>query len=115
MITGAIEMGKKVSKSGINGNLIKTFTYFIPAPPSRKTGYREKEFDKIINGILTSGFELKELQTQTVPTGMYVIALLKAKNKKAFELDIDLDIQEKFKLQDTHSSPEIILDEENEN
>ena len=107
-------MGKKVTKSGTSSNLIRTFTYFIPAPPARKSGYREKEFDKILNGILNSGFEIKDMQTRSVPTGIIVIIILKAKNKKVLDLDQDLDMQDRFKLLDSHSTPEIILEDENE-
>jgi hypothetical protein len=91
---------------------MKTFTYFIPAPPQRKTGYREKEFDKIIYGILQSGFELMELKTQASENGIFVILILSAPNKKIAKLDEFLDLHEKFKLQDKHSSPEIELDDE---
>ena len=34
---------------------VKTFTYFIPTPPKRKSGFREREFDKIMHGILSEG------------------------------------------------------------
>jgi hypothetical protein len=91
---------------------IKTFTYFIPAPPHRKNGYREKEFDKIMAGILQSGLELMEFKVQGVESGMFVIALLKAPNSRIAKLDEDLDIQDKFKLTDSHSSPDIILEED---
>ena len=90
----------------------KTFTYFIPAPPSRKSGYREREFDKIMQGILDTGFEVESLQTQTSTNGVFVLALLKTPSKKVFEQDLQLDIQERFKLAHTHSSPDFILDEE---
>lgn len=104
---------------GITGNgarkkmkEIKTFTYFLPAPPQRKTGYREKEFDKIVHGILQSGFELVELKTQASENGIFIIMILSAHNKKIAKLDEHLDLHEKFKLQDKHSSPDIELDEE---
>lgn len=90
----------------------KTFTYFLPSPPQRKSGYREREFDKIIQGILASGFEIESLETQGTDGGLYVLILLKTNSKKIFEMDIDQDIQERFKLSHTHSSPDIILDEE---
>lgn len=100
-------------KSGNKLKELKTFTYFIPAPPTRKNGYREKEFDKIMQGILQSGFELVDLQTQAMGTGLFIVALLRAPNKKVAKLDEFLDIQERFKLQDKHSSPEIELEDEN--
>lgn len=97
-------------------SLIKTFTYYLPAPPARKTGYREREFDKIMQGILTSGFELHDLQIQSVGTGdhagLFIVALLKTNSKKIYSLDETLDIQERFKLAHSHSSPDIILDDD---
>ena len=89
-----------------------TFTYFIPSPPSRKSGYREVEFDKIMSGILSSGFELVSLQTVSSTNGIYVVAVLKTKDKKVFQMDVKQDIHEKFKLSHSHSSPDIILEEE---
>lgn len=90
----------------------RAFTYFIPAPPQRKSGYREVEFDKIFNGIIEAGFELEDLKTESVSTGVYIIAVLRTDKKKVFEMDISLDIQERFKLSSTHSSPDIILEED---
>lgn len=89
-----------------------TFTYFIPSPPGRKSGYREREFDKIMHGILLSGFEIIEIQTQSCSTGIFVIALLKAKSKKISDMDKDFDIQEHFRLSHKHASSDIILDNE---
>ena len=43
-------MKKTGTHPKLSGNKMKefkTFTYFIPAPPHRKNGYREKEFDKM--------------------------------------------------------------------
>jgi hypothetical protein len=111
-ISGAIRMSIRQKASSKNLKQIKTFTYFIPAPPNRKTGYREKEFDKIMNGILQSGFEILDLQTQSVETGVFIFAQIKANSKKTFDLDKDLDIQDKFKLQHSHTSPEFELDDE---
>ena len=107
-------MSTRVKKSG--KKLYRTtFTYFIPTPPHRKTGYREIEFDKIMQGILSTGFEIESLHT--VGTGgdhggLFILANLKTTNKKTYEMDLKLDIQDKFKLSHTHSSPDIILDED---
>jgi hypothetical protein len=109
-------MSSRQVNSGKKKALIKTFTFYIPAPPHRKTGYREREFDKIMQGILTSGFELLNLQCQPVGgpenSGMFIVTTLKAKDKKAWDLDASLDIQERFKLAHSHSSPDIVLEEE---
>lgn len=107
MSTKAGRTGKKVYRT--------TFTYFLPAPPHRKTGYREIEFDKIMQGILMSGFEIESIQTNATGGdggGLFILAMLKTNSKKVFEMDLKLDIQERFKLSHTHSSPDIILDED---
>jgi hypothetical protein len=106
---------KTSTRQKLSGNKIKeikTFTYFIPGPPHRKNGYREKEFDKIMQGILQSGFELIDLQTQGTENGMFVLVVLKVPSKKVGKIDENLDMQDRFKLRDSHSSPEIELDAE---
>lgn len=104
-------MGKRAV--GPKGKVYRTtFTFFIPAPPIRKNGYREVEYDKVMRGLFDSGFELESLQTQTSPNGIFLIAVLKTKNKKIFESDSGQDFHENFKLSHTHSSPDIILEEE---
>lgn len=109
-------MSTRRASSEKSKSLIKTFTFYIPAPPHRKTGYREREFDKIMQGILTTGFELIDLQIQAVGgsdnAGLFIVTTLKAKDKKTFEQDIELDIHEKFKLAHSHSSPDIELEDE---
>ncbi len=99
--------GKKIFRT--------TFTYYIPAPPHRKTGYREVEFDKIMQGILQTGFEIESLSTQATGGeygGLFIVALLKTNSKKVFETDLKQDLHDRFKLSHTHSSPDFILDEE---
>lgn len=105
-------MSIRQDRSGNKMKDLKTFTYFIPAPPHRKNGYREKEFDKIMHGILQSGFELVDLQTQGMSSGIFIVAVLRAPNKKVAKLDEHLDLHEHFKLLDRHTSPEIELDDE---
>lgn len=105
-------MSTRQPRSTKKSGTLKTFTYFLPAPPNRKTGYREKEFDKIMHGILQSGFEVVEIQTQAVASGFFIFALLRAKTKKIADLDLHLDIQDRFRLRDTHPSDDIILEEE---
>jgi len=73
---------------------LKTFTYYIPAPPKRNHGYREKEFDKIVHGLLSSGdYELVQMETQSMNTsdhaGLFVVMVLKPLTKKARELNLD--------------------------
>jgi hypothetical protein len=84
---------------------IKTFTYFIAAPPRRKTGYREREFDKIMQGLLNSGVDVIEWKAQAVEGGVYVIFLLGSTKKSA--VGALLDVQEKFGLNEKHSSKDL--------
>ena len=42
---------------------LQTFTYYVPAPPDRGTGYREKEFDRLFSQFMEQGFELEDLKT----------------------------------------------------
>ncbi|HXH29638.1 MAG TPA: hypothetical protein VNJ01_02385 [Bacteriovoracaceae bacterium] len=107
-------MSSRTGRSGTK-TYYKTFTYYLPAPPSRKSGYRERELDKILQGYLESGFELHSLNTESISHetgGMYVLAVFKTRSKKVADLDRDQDLQEKYKLSHTHSSPDIVLDEE---
>jgi len=111
-------MAKKVKSNKKSQDVFSSFTYFIPAPPSRKTGYREKEFDKILSGILQSGFEIIQIQTQTLNTetssGLFVIILLKTTKTNFNKLDANQEIQDNFKFKHTHSSPDIVLEDEDE-
>lgn len=107
MSTRAKKSGKKIYRT--------TFTYFIPAPPQRRSGYREIEFDKIMKGILETGFEIESLQTQAgggEQGGLFVMALLKTTSKKTYEMDLKQDIHDHFKLSHSHLSSEIILEED---
>jgi hypothetical protein len=107
-------MSNRSVKSTKKTSFLSTFTYFIPAPPHRKSGYREREFDKIMAGILQSGFELEKLETQAVETGLYVVAVLRSRTKKIYQLDASQDLQENFKLSHSHSTPDIELDPDEE-
>ena len=73
----------------------KTFTYYIPAPPIRRHGYQEKEFDKITEHLEQLGFEIINLQTQSHShvdqAGLWVICLLGAPSKAIYETKIDFD------------------------
>jgi len=90
---------------------IKTFTYFIPAPPRRKTGYREREFDKIIHGILTDGHEIIDWKMQNTEGGVYMVFVLGSTHKNA--KGAGLDLHERHGLKERHSNPEIeLLDDE---
>lgn len=66
---------------------IRTFTYFIPSPPKRKTGYQEKEFDQLISYINNQNYKICNIQTQASTgdesSGMWVIVLVRPLSKEA--------------------------------
>ncbi len=75
----------------------RTFTYFIPAPPPRKTPYQEKEFDQVLGHILNQDFDLIDLKTQAISgdvKGMWCIAILGAKTQKALDFQLTYDYQD---------------------
>ena len=73
----------------------KTFTFYIPAPPARKTGYQEKEFDNLIEHILGLGFELVDFKLQSHSgeerTGLWVLCILGAPTKEVFNQKVGID------------------------
>lgn len=72
---------------------IQTFTYYIPSPPPRDSGYREKGFDKVFYSFINQGFEILSITTQANKgpnhSGMWVIATVRSTNKKAANLDLE--------------------------
>ncbi|MBL7666020.1 MAG: hypothetical protein JNM93_12870 [Bacteriovoracaceae bacterium] len=91
---------------------IKTFTYFIPAPPNRKKGYQEKEFDKLTYELVKHGHEIISISTQAIASsttaGMWVLCTLGATTKKAAELD--LDFCEKFGLESASEDSSVVIE-----
>lgn len=76
---------------------IQTFTYFIPAPPARTSGYREKQFDKIFYEFINQGFEIIDFKTSTISgqnsSGMWIIFLVRPTTETANVLNLDFDIK----------------------
>lgn len=90
---------------------IKTFTWYISAPKGHGAGHREKEFDKVMHGILQSGHEVIEWKLQSVGGergGMYAVFLLGSLNKKV--TGPLLDLHEQFTLNNTPTNPDIELE-----
>jgi hypothetical protein len=69
---------------------IQTFTYFIPAPPARRTGYREKSFDSIIEDLVAKGFRILDINTCPVSNsnapGLWIIVKLQSTSKESYDL-----------------------------
>ena len=73
---------------------IQSFTFFIPAPPARATGYREKQFDKLFYEFINRGYKIVNFTTQACASGekhsgMWVICLVQATNDEAELLLLD--------------------------
>lgn len=73
----------------------QTFTYYVPAPPSRKTGYQEKEFDYITKYITELGFHIIDIKVESHSSenscGMWVICVLGTNDQNLASKKIDLD------------------------
>ncbi len=72
---------------------IQSFTYYIPSPPERKNGYREKQFDKVFYKFINQGFEILSMTTQnntnSSHSGMWIVCIVRALNAKADQLNLD--------------------------
>jgi hypothetical protein len=86
----------------------QSFTFFIPTPPTRKQGYREKEFDKIFYNLVELGFHIEQVQTQANEQGMWVCLIMIPTKKELLKLD--LDIHQQLGLDQTSKNNDIILE-----
>lgn len=72
---------------------IQSFTFFIPSPPARSSGYREKQFDKLFYQFINKGYRIlnftTEASTGEKQSGMWVIFIVQALNKEAEALNLD--------------------------
>lgn len=73
----------------------KTFTYYVPSPPDRKTGYQEKEFDQITTYLLKKDFDIIDFKMQACAnersSGVWILCILGAKTQAAATMDLDID------------------------
>jgi hypothetical protein len=94
----------------------KTFTYYIPTPPPRKSGYQEKEFDHLIDHLNELGFKLIDFSltshSSAEKSGMWIVCHLGAYDKKTFEQKIDFTSPHEITLNPSHVEldPDIIHD-----
>ena len=72
---------------------IQSFTFFIPSPPARASGYREKQFDKLFYDFINKGYDILNFTTQASTgekqSGMWIIFVVRALNKEAESLKLD--------------------------
>ena len=82
-------------KTGLVESKIQTFTYYIPAPPKRQTGYREKEFDQIFHKFINQGFEIIDIKTQAhngeQHCGFWFICTVRSTRPETANLDLTID------------------------
>lgn len=93
---------------------IRTFTYYIPNPPKRQSGYREIELDKIMYGILNSGHEIVSWQMQSgagSEGGVFVCFILKNTNPRYKGTGLDLHLEFGLKVEHADADLEFISDE----
>lgn len=63
----------------------RTFTYYVPSPPKRNTGYQEKEFDKVFEKHFGKNSNRKvlsittEQQYDNEKSGLWIICLYEEK------------------------------------
>lgn len=80
---------------------IQSFTYFIPSPPPRSTGYREKQFDKIFHEFINRGYTILNFTAQASTgekqSGMWLVFIVQAQNEAADALKIDEILQDSVK------------------
>tara|TARA_Y100000780_G_scaffold232596_1_gene268888 strand:- start:18433 stop:18771 length:339 start_codon:yes stop_codon:yes gene_type:complete len=76
----------------------KTFSYYLPAPPKRKSGYQEKEFDRIIEHLREKEFEIidMKIQSHTIENhgGVWIFCLLRPLSSNASKMEINIDYQD---------------------
>ena len=68
-----------------------TFTYYVPAPPSRNTPYQERHFDSLIKSLSEEGHQIVDVKMQSVQSeknsGTLVIVVYEALlNSKEFSM-----------------------------
>jgi len=106
--------GRKKSTNKASYSEFKTFTYYIPNPPKRQSGYREIEFDKIMHGILNSGHEIVNWNMQSASGaegGVFVCFILKGTNPRRKGAGLDLHEEFGLKVNYTDSELELLADE----
>lgn len=85
---------------------VRSFTYYIPAPPERKNGYQEKEFDQIFDHLMSLDFDILDFKTQAYAgeksSGMWIVCILGAKTEKAAKYNLDIEYTDISKTMESH-------------
>jgi hypothetical protein len=72
---------------------IQSFTYYVPSPPPRQSGYREKQFDKVFTSIINLGFRIQSFKMIPNPhpnhSGFWVLFILECLTPEAEKIDLN--------------------------
>tara|TARA_B100001971_G_C18268046_1_gene596661 strand:+ start:101261 stop:101599 length:339 start_codon:yes stop_codon:yes gene_type:complete len=97
----------------------KSFTYFLPAPPERNTGYQEKEFDQIFSYLNKMGYEVLQITTQSIAygehnhcAGIWIVCVLGLTRPELVDKEVNIDYMEisQNTNSDIQMDPDIIHD-----
>ena len=92
----------------------RTFTYFVPAPPNRKTGYQEKEFDQICDFLVGKDFDILDIKMEAFASdtaaGVWILCILGARTTKAATMSLDIDYSHVAGLQTQHIKTDPLIE-----
>ena len=93
---------------------IQSFTFYVPSPPMRKIGYREKEFDKIFYSFINRGFQIIDFSTQantnSKQSGMWIIVIVKSLKKNSASLNFVEDELAEYSITDSEDTDQEVID-----
>ncbi len=93
---------------------IQSFTFYVPSPPMRKIGYREKEFDKIFYTFINRGFQIINFSTQantnSKQSGMWIVVIVKSLKKQAASLNFVEDELAEFSINQQEEIDQEVID-----
>lgn len=93
---------------------IQSFTFYVPSPPIRKIGYREKEFDKIFYSFINRGFEIIDVKTQSntgsSQSGMWIIIIVKSLKKESSSLNFVEEELSEYSLDQIEEMDQEVID-----
>ncbi len=85
---------------------IQSFTFYIPSPPPRSNGYREKQFDKLFYEFINKGYKIIHFNTQASTgekhSGMWLVFIVQALNKEAEALNLEEFFHDSLKNKESH-------------
>ena len=91
-------LGNKKAHKKAKYLAIKSFTYYLPSPPTRKNGYQEKEFDQVFAHLLARGYDLIDFKMQSTSgndqNGVWLCCILGVNKPELVNLNVQIDYSE---------------------